>query len=140
MGHYIGLLRGWAVVYLSTRLGLQWLGNVFAHLLKLPLEFFEKRHLGDVVSRKCTWNRSRSGPRAGRMNLTDLEPAMSPPVTAKQEVAQLLTQLPDDATLEDIQYHVYVLEKIQRGRADIAAGRSYTSEQARERLARWLPH
>jgi len=74
------------------------------------------------------------------MNLTELEPAMSPPVTAKQEVAQLLTQLPDGATLEDIQYHVYVLEKIQRGRADIAAGRSYTSEQARERLARWLPH
>ncbi len=47
----IGLLRGWAVVYLSTRLGLQWMGNVFAHLLKLPLDFFEKRHLGDVVSR-----------------------------------------------------------------------------------------
>ncbi len=47
----IGLLRGWAVVYLSTRLGLQWMGNVFAHLLKLPMDFFEKRHLGDVVSR-----------------------------------------------------------------------------------------
>lgn len=47
----IGLLRGWAVVYLSTRLGLQWMGNVFSHLLKLPLDFFEKRHLGDVVSR-----------------------------------------------------------------------------------------
>ena len=47
----VGLLRGWAVVYLSTRLGLQWMGNVFAHLLKLPLDFFEKRHLGDVVSR-----------------------------------------------------------------------------------------
>ncbi|MHB8310007.1 MAG: hypothetical protein ACYDCY_06290 [Metallibacterium sp.] len=42
---------------------------------------------------------------------------MSLPVTSKQEVAQLLAQLPDDATLEDIQYHVYVLEKIQRGRA-----------------------
>ncbi|MHB1273682.1 MAG: hypothetical protein ACYCZD_13110 [Rhodanobacter sp.] len=65
---------------------------------------------------------------------------MSVPVTAKQEVAQLLTQLPDDATLEDIQYHLYVLEKIQRGRADMTAGHSYTSEQARERLARWLPH
>ena len=65
---------------------------------------------------------------------------MSAPVTAKQEVAQLLTQLPDDATLEDIQYHLYVLEKIQRGRADMVAGRSSTSEQARERLARWLPH
>jgi predicted transcriptional regulator len=65
---------------------------------------------------------------------------MTPPVTAKQEVAQLLTQLPDDATLEDIQYHLYVLEKIQRGRADISAGRSYTQEQARERLAKWLPN
>lgn len=47
----IGLLRGWSVVYLSSRLGLQWMGNVFAHLLRLPLDFFEKRHLGDVVSR-----------------------------------------------------------------------------------------
>ncbi|HTD29581.1 MAG TPA: hypothetical protein VK660_09355 [Xanthomonadaceae bacterium] len=65
---------------------------------------------------------------------------MSPPVTSKQEVAQLLEQLPDDATLEDIQYHVYVLEKIQRGRAHVAAGNSHTAEQARERLARWLPH
>ena len=65
---------------------------------------------------------------------------MTAPVNAKQEVAQLLTQLPDDATLEDIQYHLYVLEKIQRGRADISAGRSYTLEQARERLAKWLPN
>lgn len=47
----IGLLRGWSVVYLSSKLGLQWMGNVFAHLLKLPLDFFEKRHLGDVTSR-----------------------------------------------------------------------------------------
>jgi ATP-binding cassette subfamily B protein RaxB len=47
----IGLLRGWSVIYLSSRLGLQWTGNVFAHLLKLPMDFFEKRHLGDVVSR-----------------------------------------------------------------------------------------
>ena len=47
----IGLLRGWSVVHLSSQLGLQWMGNVFAHLLRLPLEFFEKRHLGDVTSR-----------------------------------------------------------------------------------------
>ena len=50
----IGLLRGWSVVYLSTRLGLQWMGNVFAHLLRLPLSFFEKRHLGDVTSRMAS--------------------------------------------------------------------------------------
>lgn len=47
----IGLLRGWSVVYLSSRLGLQWMGNVFAHLLRLPLEYFERRHLGDITSR-----------------------------------------------------------------------------------------
>ncbi len=58
--------------------------------------------------------------------------------TAKQEVEHLLQQLPDDATLEDIQYHVYVLEKIKRGRDDIAEGRSYTTEEARQRLGRWL--
>ncbi len=47
----IGLLRGWAVIHLASRLGLQWTANVFSHLLKLPLDFYEKRHLGDITSR-----------------------------------------------------------------------------------------
>lgn len=47
----IGLLRGWTVVQLSASLGLQWMGNVFAHLLRLPLDYFGKRHLGDITSR-----------------------------------------------------------------------------------------
>lgn len=47
----IALLRGWVVTHLSARLGLQWMGNVFAHLLRLPLDFFEKRRLGDISSR-----------------------------------------------------------------------------------------
>lgn len=67
------------------------------------------------------------------------DPAMTAPVSVKQEVVQLLAQLPDEATLEDIQYHPYVLEKIPRGRADVAAGRSDTREKLRERLSRWLP-
>lgn len=58
--------------------------------------------------------------------------------TAKQDVAQLLQHLPDGATLEAIQYHVYVLEKIRRGRADMANGEGRSTEQARERLRRWL--
>ncbi|MGZ5073995.1 MAG: ABC transporter transmembrane domain-containing protein, partial [Usitatibacter sp.] len=45
------MLRSWVVLYLSTTLNLQWLANVFSHLLKLPVSWFEKRHLGDVVSR-----------------------------------------------------------------------------------------
>ncbi len=47
----LSLLRSWVVLYLSTTLNLQWLANVFSHLLKLPVSWFEKRHLGDVVSR-----------------------------------------------------------------------------------------
>jgi ATP-binding cassette, subfamily B, bacterial CvaB/MchF/RaxB len=44
-------VRTWILTVLSTNLNFQWLGNVFAHLLKLPQEYFEKRHLGDIVSR-----------------------------------------------------------------------------------------
>ncbi len=60
------------------------------------------------------------------------------PATAKEDVEKLLDHLPDDSTLEDIQYHLYVLEKVRRGRADVAAGRLHSSEEARERLSRWL--
>ena len=35
--------------------------------------------------------------------------------TAKEEVRSLIDKLPDDCTFEDIQYHLYVVEKIQRG-------------------------
>ena len=44
-------LRAWATTVLATSLNFQWLGNAFAHLMRLPLPFFEKRHLGDIVSR-----------------------------------------------------------------------------------------
>jgi ATP-binding cassette subfamily B protein RaxB len=47
----ISLARGWTVMYLSTHISLQWMANVFTHLLHLPVAWFEKRHLGDVVSR-----------------------------------------------------------------------------------------
>ena len=47
----VGALRSWVVLYLGTTLNLQWLANVFTHLLRLPVAWFEKRHLGDVVSR-----------------------------------------------------------------------------------------
>ncbi len=43
--------RGWTVMYLSTHLNLQWVSNVFTHLLRLPVSWYEKRHLGDIVSR-----------------------------------------------------------------------------------------
>lgn len=47
----LSLARGWTVLYVSTHLNLQWASNVFSHLLHLPLAWFGKRHLGDIVSR-----------------------------------------------------------------------------------------
>jgi len=46
-----GAIRSWAVLHLSATLNLQWLGNVFAHLMRLPVSWFERRHTGDVLSR-----------------------------------------------------------------------------------------
>ena len=43
--------RSWAVLVLSATLNLQWLVNVFAHLMRLPVGWFEKRHAGDIWSR-----------------------------------------------------------------------------------------
>ena len=48
---FISGARSWALLYLSTNLGVQWRANVFAHLVRLPVQYFEKRHLGDVLSR-----------------------------------------------------------------------------------------
>jgi ATP-binding cassette, subfamily B, bacterial CvaB/MchF/RaxB len=47
----VSILRSWSVAHLSSSLGVQWSSNVLVHLLRLPVDYFEKRHLGDVVSR-----------------------------------------------------------------------------------------
>ncbi|WP_410505731.1 peptidase domain-containing ABC transporter [Janthinobacterium sp.] len=51
MQQAIGAARSWAILYMGTTLSVQWRANVFTHLLRLPVQYFEKRHLGDVVSR-----------------------------------------------------------------------------------------
>jgi predicted transcriptional regulator len=55
--------------------------------------------------------------------------------TAKEEVRKLLDQLPEDSSYEDIQYHIYVREKIQRGLEDLEAGRTFTQEEIEKRMA-----
>jgi ATP-binding cassette subfamily B protein RaxB len=44
-------VRSWAGVYLSTQLNLRMLTELFAQLIRLPLPWFEKRHIGDIISR-----------------------------------------------------------------------------------------
>jgi hypothetical protein len=57
---------------------------------------------------------------------------------AKQEVLKLLKTLPEEASLEDIQYHLYVLQCIGRGLEDVEAGRTLPQEEVERRMARWL--
>lgn len=45
------MARGWMNLRLNQQLALQWSGNLFGHLLRLPFPFFEKRHLGDISAR-----------------------------------------------------------------------------------------
>ena len=55
-----------------------------------------------------------------------------------QEVKELVSHLPDDTSIEDVQYHLYVLGKVQKGRDDISNGRHCSTEEAKEHLSRWL--
>ena len=55
----------------------------------------------------------------------------------KLQVAALLAKLPDESTLEDIQYHLYVLEKIRHGQAEIATGEYISHEQAIAHFSQW---
>ncbi len=55
--------------------------------------------------------------------------------TAKEQVQQILENLPEDVSLEDIQYHIYVRQKIQQGLEDVDAGRIISHAEVQHRLS-----
>jgi predicted transcriptional regulator len=59
-------------------------------------------------------------------------------MTTKELLRKLLDRLPDDATIEDVQYQIYVLQKIRAGEEDLEAGRTIPHEQVLKDLAQWL--
>ena len=58
--------------------------------------------------------------------------------TPKQEVQEILDSLPEDATLDEIQYRIYVRQAIDRGLEDIEQGRTLTQEAVEQRMTRWI--
>ena len=57
----------------------------------------------------------------------------------KDTVRDLLDKLPDDCTLEDVLYHLYVVQTVEQGLADVAAGRTIPHEQVAEQMRRkWV--
>lgn len=51
---------------------------------------------------------------------------------------KMLKSIPEDCTWEDIQYHIYVREKIERGMAAIEAGDVLSQEEAERKVEEWL--
>jgi predicted transcriptional regulator len=56
----------------------------------------------------------------------------------KKAVLDLVKQLPDNCTLEEVQYELYVRQKVERSVEAAAAGHVHSHEQVRKRLAKWL--
>ena len=58
--------------------------------------------------------------------------------STKDEIQELLKKLPDDCTYEDVQYHLYVVEKIRRGinRAEMEG--AISQKDVEKRLKRWI--
>ena len=58
--------------------------------------------------------------------------------SAKHDVEQLLQRLPENTSVEDIQYHLYVLDKVRRGLEDARANGTLTQEEVEARFNKWL--
>lgn len=58
--------------------------------------------------------------------------------SAKEEVSKILDQIPNDASFEDIQYHIYVREKIEQGLREIEEGKVLSQEEVEQRMSKWL--
>ena len=56
----------------------------------------------------------------------------------KKEVISLIEELPDDITLDEIIYHLYVKQKLLKAKQDIANGRTHTHEQVKKMAEKWL--
>jgi hypothetical protein len=58
--------------------------------------------------------------------------------TTKRDVEQLLNRLPDESSVEDIQYHLYALDKVRRGLEDARVNGTLSQEEVESRLSKWL--
>ncbi len=59
-------------------------------------------------------------------------------VAVKQEAQEMIQNLPDNCTYEDIQYHLYIVEKIKNGINRAENGEISSHQNAKARMAKWL--
>jgi predicted transcriptional regulator len=59
-----------------------------------------------------------------------------PPV--KEQIRAMLDRLPNDCTMEDVQYGLYVLGRVRRGLESIDRGEGIAHEEVKRRMSEWL--
>ncbi len=58
--------------------------------------------------------------------------------TVKDEIRRMIENLPEDVTWEDVQYSIYVRERIERARGEAAQGKILEEDEVERRMKPWL--
>lgn len=59
-------------------------------------------------------------------------------MTVKEKVLEVITRMPDDSTLDDIGYELYVIESVQKGLDELDRGEYLSHEQTKVQLQKWV--
>ena len=59
-------------------------------------------------------------------------------ITAKEVILDVLNKLPDDATMDDILYNLYIHDKVERGLEAVREGRTITQEEMEKEMEQWI--
>lgn len=123
---------------------LQHLGSEFAVLVSVVVRDSASYALNVRKHRSAPVGRSGNGSVQTQLLSSGYEERRRPalpggPMTTKERVREILDRLPDDCSLEDVQYHLYVVQAIERGLADADAGRTVSHEEVVTALRRkWV--
>jgi hypothetical protein len=60
-----------------------------------------------------------------------------PEVSVKARVLRALEEMPSDVTFEEVMERIFILQKVERGRQQIAAGQGIPHAEAKEQMKRW---
>ena len=57
--------------------------------------------------------------------------------STKEQLRELIERLPDDCTVKNVQYRLYVQQKVERGLEDVRAGQVLNHEEVERQMAKW---
>jgi hypothetical protein len=59
-------------------------------------------------------------------------------ISAKKRTARMLKELPENSSFDDIQYHLYVLQKIEKGLMETKTSKGFSTSQMKSKLGKWI--